>query len=179
MRHAAILLALALAAPAGAALGEESAVRDFRWRSIDGGEVGFADWAGRPVLVANTASLCGYTPQYAELQALQDAYEDRGLVVLAVPSDSFAQELGSEAEVQDFCEVNWGLDLPMTAITPVRGEAAHPFFAWLREQEGWEPAWNFNKVLVGGDGRVLGTWGSDASPTGPEIRRAVEAALPS
>jgi glutathione peroxidase len=165
-----LVLALAPMA-AGAAMVEE-----FRFDSIDGGEIGFADWEG-PVLVANTASLCGYTPQLADLQALWEQYQGRGLTVLAVPSDSFRQELGSEQEVSEFCQIQYGITMPMTAITPVTGEGAHPFFAWLREAEGFEPRWNFNKVLIGADGTVLGTWGSGESPTGPEITTAIEAAL--
>ena len=172
----ALLLAVLPSAGAEAATAEEAQLQEFRFNSIDGGQIGFGDWQGRPVLVANTASLCGYTPQYADLQALYDDYKDRGLVVLAVPSDDFNQELDSEAEVKDFCELNYDLDLPMTTISHVRGEEALPFFAWLREQ-GFEPQWNFNKVLIGADGRVVGTWGSAESPTGPAIRGAVEAAL--
>ena len=158
---------------------EEAQLQEFRFNSIDGGHSVVRDSSGRPVLVANTASLCGYTPQYGDLQALYDAYKDRGLVVLAVPSDDFKQELSSEQEVKDFCEMNYDLDLPMTGITHVRGTEAHPFFAWLRESQGFEPQWNFNKVLIGPDGRVVGTWGSGESPTGPAIRGAVEAALAS
>lgn len=142
--------------------------------SIDGGEVSIEAWRGQPVLVVNTASLCGFTPQYEGLQALYDEHRDRGLVVLAVPSGDFRQELGTEAEVKDFCEVNFDLDIPMTEITPVRGEAAHPFFRAVRDQTGFEPAWNFNKILVGPEGDVVGTWGSLARPQGPEIVRAIE-----
>jgi glutathione peroxidase len=183
MRDLVLALAAALlAAWPGAGLraeaaGEES-VEQFRFRSIDGGEIGFSDWDG-PVLVANTASLCGYTPQLAELQALWESHGPRGLTVLAVPSDSFRQELGSDKEVSEFCTIQFGITLPMASITEVRGEAAHPFFAWLRETEGFEPRWNFNKVLLGADGTVLGTWGSGESPTGPAITAAVEAALAS
>ena len=177
MRHLAIILGLALAPAAVAA--QEGSLEQFRFNSIDGGEIGFSDWEGRPVLVANTASLCGYTPQLADLQSLWDSYGERGLVVLAVPSDSFRQELGSEKEVSEFCTIQYGITLPMTSITPVTGEGAHPFFAWLRDTEGFEPRWNFNKVLIGADGTVLGTWGSGESPTGPEITGAIEAALAS
>jgi glutathione peroxidase len=155
---------------------EEESVEQFRFRSIDGGEIGFADWEG-PVLVANTASLCGYTPQLADLQALWEGYRERGLTVLAVPSDSFRQELGSEKEVSEFCTIQYGITLPMAAITPVTGEEAHPFFRWLADTEGFVPRWNFNKVLIGTDGTVLGTWGSDERPTGPTITAAIEAAL--
>ena len=179
MRQLALALGLLAlhAAPSKAATAEEAALQEFRFGSIDGGEIGFGDWLGRPVLVANTASLCGYTPQYADLQALYDQYKEQGLVVLAVPSDDFEQELDSTAEVKEFCELNYDLDLPMTGITSVKGEEAHPFFAWLRETQGFEPRWNFNKVLIGGDGSVLGTWGSGESPTGPAITGAVDAAL--
>lgn len=145
--------------------------------SIDGGTLSMADFAGHPVLVVNTASMCGYTPQYEGLQALQDAYGERGLVVLAVPSDDFNQELASAGEVKEFCAVNFGLTLPMTDITHVKGRAAHPFYQWVKAETGFQPRWNFNKVLVGADGAVLGTWGSGPEPMGREITAAVEAAL--
>lgn len=145
--------------------------------SIDGGTLSMADYAGRPVLVANTASMCGFTPQYEGLQDLYDAYRGRGLVVLAVPSDDFRQELSSAEEVKEFCAVNFGLDLPMTDITPVKGPQAHPFYAWVKDQTGFVPKWNFNKVLIDGEGRVAGTWPSGVEPMSPAIRGAVEAAL--
>ena len=177
MRHWMVVLGLALA-PIPALAQEGAAVEEFRFRSIDGGEIGFADWEG-PVLVANTASLCGFTPQLGELQSMWEAYEGRGLTVLAVPSDSFRQELGSEREVSEFCQIQYGITMPMAAITPVTGAEAHPFFAWLRDSHGFQPNWNFNKVLLGRDGAILGTWGSRESPTGPEITGAIESALAS
>lgn len=170
------MMAAALGMLGGAAMAQDTGVEAFRFASIDGGEIGFADWDG-PVLVANTASLCGFTPQLGELQALWESHGPRGLTVLAVPSDSFRQELGSDKEVSEFCTIQFGITMPMATITPVTGEGAHPLFAWLRETEGFEPRWNFNKVLIGADGAVLGTWGSGESPTGPEITAAVEAAL--
>lgn len=165
--------ALAAAGPAWA----REAVPSVRFASIDGGEYRMEAWRGRPVLVVNTASLCGFTPQYEGLQALWERYRDAGLIVLAVPSNDFRQELASEAEVKDFCEVTFGLDLPMTEITSVRGPKAHPFYAWMARAQGWEPAWNFNKVLIAPDGSVAGTWGSATRPEAPAIRRAVERAL--
>lgn len=145
--------------------------------NIDGGEIRLSDWRGQPVLVVNTASRCGFTGQYDGLQALYDAYRDRGLVVLAVPSDDFRQELSSEAEVKKFCAVNFGLDIPMTTITPVRGSQAHAFYASLADETGFAPSWNFNKVLIGPDGKVAGTWGSVARPTSTEITQRIEALL--
>lgn len=153
------------------------AAQGFTFDSIDGGTLSLDDWRGQPVLVVNTASRCGFTPQYEGLQALYDRYRDQGLVVLAVPSDDFRQELSSAEAVKDFCEVNFGLDLPMTDITHVRGAQAHPFYKWVEQQTGFSPAWNFNKVLIGPDGQVIETYGSTTRPTSSSITRAVEAAL--
>jgi glutathione peroxidase len=111
------------------------------------------------------------------MQALYDRFRDRGLVVLAVPSNDFNQELGSDADVAAFCEVNFGLDFPMAGITHVRGPDAHPFYLWLAQAHGFAPRWNFHKVLLGAGGEVLGTWGSTTRPTARPIVQAVEAAL--
>ncbi|RYH06359.1 glutathione peroxidase [Tropicimonas sp. IMCC6043] len=145
--------------------------------SIDGGTISLEDWRGYPILVVNTASLCGFTPQYDGLQALYDRYRDRGLKVLAVPSNDFRQELASGSEVKDFCELNFDLDLPMTDITPVRGAQAHPFYISVRTETGFVPRWNFNKVLVDPGGEVVKTWGSLTRPLSPAITREIEALL--
>lgn len=145
--------------------------------NIDGGTIDLAEFAGKPVLVVNTASQCGFTGQYDGLQKLYDAYRDRGLVVLAVPSDDFRQELASAEEVKEFCDVNFGLTLPMTDITHVKGPEAHPFFARVKAEMGFEPAWNFSKVLIDGTGRVAGTWGSGVKPQSEPIVGAIEALL--
>jgi glutathione peroxidase len=173
-------LALAASLSTGAVVAAAQpalAAGPFTFPSIDGGSLSTADWAGRPVLVANTASLCGFTPQYDDLQTLWERYRDQGLVVLAVPSDDFRQELGDEAQVKEFCEVNFGLDFPMTEITHVRGARAHPFYVWLAETHGFAPRWNFNKVLLDGEWQVVATWGSGTRPTSHEITGAVEALL--
>lgn len=172
MRRLAVFLLLALWPALAAAAGS------FTFASIDGGEIDLGDWAGQPVLVVNSASRCGFTPQYEGLQALYDTYRDRGLVVLAVPSNDFRQELGSEAEVKDFCETTFDLDLPMTEITHVKGPQAHPFYKWVKDSAGFEPGWNFNKVLIGPDGAVVETWGATARPGSRQITRAIEALLP-
>lgn len=145
--------------------------------SIDGGTHAIESWRGQPVLVVNTASLCGFTKQYDDLQALHETYEAAGLVVLAVPSNDFRQELASEDEVKDFCEVNFGLTLPMTTITSVRGDKAHPFYQQLAEVAGFVPAWNFDKVLIDPEGEVVQTWRSITRPTAPAITEAIEALL--
>jgi len=162
---------------AGAAGGAGAGALAERFDSIDGGTLALSDYAGRPVLVVNTASLCGFTPQFDGLQALYDTYRAQGLVVLAVPSDDFRQELASADAVKEFCAANFDLDLPMTGITRVTGPAAHPFFARVKAETGFEPAWNFNKILLDGDGRVVATWGSMVAPQSAPISRAIEALL--
>ena len=168
---ASLVLSVTLATSAGAMPPADPFV------SIDGGTLSLADWAGKPVLVVNTASMCGYTPQYEALQTLYDTYSDQGLVVLAVPSDDFKQELSSAEAVKEFCTINYNITLPMTDITHVKGKLAHPFYAWLREETGFVPRWNFNKVLIDRNGKIAGTWQSGDRPMSKEIVGAVEAAL--
>ncbi|MBO6883981.1 MAG: glutathione peroxidase [Marivita sp.] len=155
----------------------QAAMSSFTFPSIDGGEIDLAAWRGQPVLVVNTASRCGYTPQYDGLQELYDTYRGQGLVVLAVPSNDFRQELASDEEVKDFCEVNFGLDFPMTTITSVRGDNAHPFYKWLEAETGFAPSWNFNKVLIAPDGSVAATFGSNARPMSRTVTDAITALL--
>lgn len=170
MRAFALLLATSLPAFAEAPV--------FTFRSIDGGSYSTADWRGKPVLVVNTASLCGFTPQYDNLQALADRYEGKA-VVLAVPSDDFAQELASETEVKEFCAANFDLTLPMTTIEHVAKGDLHPFYRWLRDAHGVTPEWNFNKVLLNSDGEFVKSWGSATKPDARPITSAIDAELAS
>lgn len=150
---------------------------DEPFENIDGGTLKLSDWAGQPVLVVNTASHCGFSNQYTDLQALYDRYRDQGLVVLAVPSDDFNQELDSNSEVKDYCELTYGIDLPMTGITSVKGASAHPFYASLKAEEGFTPSWNFNKVLLSPQGEVVATYPSQIKPSSARIISQVEALL--
>ena len=161
-----------------AALFPATAFAGFTFPSIDGGKIDLDAFKGRPVLVVNTASLCGFAPQFDDLQSLHDSYADRGLVVLAVPSDDFRQELASGAEVKEYCAVNFDLTIPMTDITPVLGDGAHPFYKWLADTEDFTPGWNFNKVLLDGEGTVVATWGSVMRPTAQPVISRIEALLP-
>lgn len=158
--------------------GAASAAPGFSFNSIDGTEMPLSDYRGGPVLVVNTASECGYTGQYEGLQDLYGKYQEAGLTVIAVPSDAFNQELSSNEAVKDFCAVNYGLTLPMTEITEVKGADAHPFYIWLRQEHGFTPTWNFNKVLLDGEGEYLASWGASTRPLSGEITGAVEQALP-
>lgn len=150
----------------------------FSFPSIDGGALDTGDWRGRPILVVNTASMCGFSGQLADLQTLHETYGPRGLVVLAVPSDSFKQELPDAKQVKEFCALQFGITLPMTDIVPVTGAQAHPFYRWLRETRGFTPGWNFNKVLLDGEGQVVGTWGPITKPLSGAITEAFMPLLP-
>ncbi len=160
-------------------LGSQAAALDLdaSFSSIDGGTLSIAQWDGQPVLVVNTASQCAFSDQYRDLQILYDRYRDQGLVVLAIPSDDFNQELATNAEVKDFCELQYGIDIPMTQITQVKGRNAHPFYQSLKQEVRFTPRWNFNKVLIGPNGEVVDTYGSRVSPNSPRIVREIEALL--
>lgn len=153
---------------------------DFDFHSIDGSPLAMKGLSGRPVLLVNVASQCGFTPQYAGLQKLWDTYKDRGLVVLGVPSNDFgAQEPGSESDIKSFCQVNFGVTFPMTAKEQVVGPKAHPLYRWISQQlgEGGAPRWNFHKYLISKSGELLEAWPSRVAPDAPELVAAVEAAL--
>ncbi|GAB4196327.1 MAG: glutathione peroxidase [Thalassobaculales bacterium] len=176
-----LLAALAmtvLPAPEGKA--GSAAGFDFAFQSLEGGPLPLAQWRGRPVLVVNTASRCGFTPQYADLQALWRRYRERGLVVLGVPSNDFGgQEPGSAEEIKEFCEVNFDIDFPMADKQVVSGPEAHPFYQWVVKELGaaHAPRWNFYKYLIAPDGRLAGAWPSNVKPGSPAITEKIEALL--
>jgi glutathione peroxidase len=157
-----ILAAIIFLAGATQAMADQ----DFVFEGIDGEDIRLNDFRGGPVLVVNTASRCGFTYQYEGLQALYEEYKDKGLTVLAVPSNAFRQELASNEAVKNFCEVNYGLTIPMTEVTAIKGNDAHPFYQWLRKEHRFTPRWNFNKVLLDGGGAVIETYGSGDRPSG-------------
>ncbi len=177
-RRFALILAATLMSPFSQMALAAPAQGGFSFASIDGGAIDLDTLRGRPVLVVNTASLCGFANQFNDLQALQDRYGPKGLFVLAVPSDDFNQELATGDAVKEYCTLTFDLTLPMTDITPVTGPSAHPFYAWLRDTQGFEPTWNFNKVLLDAQGKVVGTWGASTNPTGRRITGAIENLLP-
>jgi len=134
-------------------------------------------YAGRVLLVVNTASYCGFTPQYRGLEALYTRYRDAGLVVLGFPSNDFAQEKASNREIADFCENTFGVRFPMFAASAVRGRDANPLFRQLAERAGQAPRWNFHKYLVARDGTVVGQWGATTTPQSAELVQAIERQL--
>ncbi len=137
-------------------------------------------FAGDVVLVVNTASRCGFTPQYEGLQQIYDEYHAQGFEIVGVPANNFmGQEPGSAEEIQEFCTLNYGVTFPMAAKTDVVGESRHPFYAWAETQlgEAAVPQWNFHKLLLGRDGRLLAAFPTRTEPTSEEVRNAINAAL--
>jgi glutathione peroxidase len=135
-------------------------------------------FAGQVVLVVNTASRCGYTDQYDDLEKLYSRYKDRGLLVVGFPSNDFAnQEPGSEKKIKEFCRLTYGVQFPMYGKTQVTGEQMHPFYRALSEAAGGSPRWNFHKYLLDREGRLIGTYPSKVDPLGEVITKAIEAAL--
>ncbi len=167
---ASLLATAAVAGPAQNAFG-------FSFTSIEDGTLNFADLKGRVLLVVNTASFCGYTYQYEALEKLHATLEKSGLTVVGMPSQDFNQESGSNEAVKAFCDATFGVQFPMTGLLHVRGPQADPFYKWVRAEKNWEPSWNFGKVLIGRDGRILSVFGSGDEPTGSRLRGAVDAAL--
>lgn len=167
-------------APRPARAGSSSA-HDFTFTDIDGAPMPLRSFAGKALLVVNTASRCGFTGQYAGLQQLWETYRDRGLVVIGVPSDAFNQELSSEAAVRGFCETTYGVDFPLTQITTIRGREAHPFYKWAAQALGSSaaPRWNFHKYLIDGDGRAVTAFSTGVEPMSAKVRSAIEKVLTS
>jgi glutathione peroxidase len=157
--------------------GEAPVIHGLSVKRLDGSEVSLSAWAGKVVLVVNTASECGYTPQYAGLQALHTKYQERGFAVLGFPSNDFgAQEPGSAAQIASFCQKNFGVTFPMFDKVSVIGASRAPLYALLADAKG-EPRWNFHKYLVDKRGRPVQAWPSKVEPSSDEIARAIEREL--
>ena len=181
-----MILALAIGL-AVAAFAQEGApmpsLYDFTLKDIDGRDRSLAEFKGQVLLLVNVASKCGFTKQYAGLEKLYQAYKDRGFVVLGFPANNFmGQEPGTEAEIKSFCSLNYGVTFPMYSKISVKGKTIHPLYAYLTDEElhpgsGGAVGWNFNKFLVGRDGKVLAHYGSRTAPEDPELAAAIEAAL--
>lgn len=157
-----------------------ASAHDFSFTGIDGKKIDLKDYAGKPVLIVNVASYCGFTPQYSELQKLHEKYGPRGLVVLGVPSNDFgAQEPKGEADIRKFCESAFGVTFEMTAKQQVIGLDAHVLYRWISGETGEAatPKWNFHKYLIDKDGKLVGSWPSKVSPTSKEITGQIETML--
>jgi glutathione peroxidase len=151
----------------------------FHFAGLSGGEIQLAEYAGKPILVVNTASQCGYTPQYAGLQQLWSRYRDRGLLIIGVPSNDFGgQEPGDATEIAETARHQYGASFPITAKAEVRGPNSHPFYKWVAGQRPLDPPrWNFHKYLVGRDGLIVGSFPSEIEPTDARVIAAIEKQL--
>jgi len=153
---------------------------DFEFTTLKGVTQPLSEFAGRPLLVVNTASKCGFTPQYKGLQKIWSEHRDRGLMVIGVPCNQFGhQEPGSTAEIGAFCEMNYGVDFPLMAKVDVKGETAHPMFKWLAQEGGYfsRPRWNFYKYLIGRNGKLQTWFSSLTSPASPKFDAALKILL--
>ena len=149
---------------------------DFKINSITGDQIDLKDFKGKPILIVNTASYCGFTKQYNDMQELWEKYRDRGLIVLGVPSNSFNQEKSDNSAVKEFCEVNFNINFPLTEITDVKGDNAHEIYKWAKANYGKSavPKWNFYKILINKEGKVEDTYASLTSPTSNKITKKIE-----
>lgn len=162
----------------GVAMAQAASLHDFTMNSIEGQPVPLAQFKGKVALVVNVASRCGFTPQYAELEAMYRKYKDRGLVVLGFPANNFMnQEPGTDAEIKEFCERKYNVTFPMFSKISVRGEDKAPLYRFLTSQMGGEIEWNFTKFVVGKDGQVVARFSSRVKPDAPEVVAAIEKAL--
>ena len=152
---------------------------DFKINSISGDIIDLSEFKGKPVLIVNTASYCGFTKQYEDMQKLWENYREKGLIVLGIPSNSFNQEKNNNIEVKDFCEVNFNINFPMTEITNVKGDDAHEIYKWAKENHGKSavPKWNFYKILINKEGKIEDTYASLTNPTSKKIINKIESLL--
>ena len=154
----------------------EKKIYNFTIESITGDTIDFNNYKNKVILIVNTASYCGFTKQYDELQELWDLYKEKGLIVLGVPSNSFNQEQGKNEDVKKFCEVNFNINFPLTTIIDVKGKNSHELFKWAKENHGKSavPKWNFHKILINKEGKVQDTFASMTKPMSKKMIKAIE-----
>ncbi len=157
----------------------EKVFYDFSIESIDGQIINLNEYKNKVVLLVNTASYCGFTKQYGDLQELWDKYKSKGLVVFGVPSNSFNQEKNSNNDVKKFCEVNFNINFPLSSIYEVKGKNAHEIFKWAKDNHGSSavPKWNFHKILINKSGKVEDTFASFTKPKSNKIINKIEGLL--
>ena len=157
----------------------EKVFHDFTIESISGDTINLSDYKSKVVLLVNTASKCGFTPQYSGLQKIYERYKNDGLIVFGVPTNDFNQELSKDSDVKEFCEIRFGVEFPMSSIQPIRGENAHPIYKWIKSNVSviGQPRWNFHKYLIGKDGKIINWFSSMTSPTSEGLVNQIETAL--
>ena len=151
-------------------------VYKYEFNNINGGKIKLSDYKEKVIVVVNVASRCGYTPQYEDLQTLWSSYKNKNLVVIGVPTNNFKQEPGTNNQIKDFCETNFGIDFPMTEKINVIGSEAHPFYIWAKKNHGLSavPKWNFHKIIIGKNGKVVDTFASFTKPSSKKFLKVIE-----
>jgi len=149
---------------------------DFEIESINGEIIKFSEYKNKAILIVNTASYCGFTAQYEELQELWEKYKSKGLIVLGVPSNSFNQEKKKNSEIKEFCKVNFNINFPLSTITEVKGNNAHSLYKWAKDNHGKSaiPKWNFHKILINKEGKVEDTFSSFTKPMSEKLVNKIE-----
>ena len=157
----------------------EKKIYDFSIKSITDETINLKNYKNKVILIVNTASYCGFTKQYVELQELWDLYKEKGLIVLGVPSNSFNQEKDNNTDIKDFCEVNFNINFPLTTLTEVKGTSAHEIYKWAKENHGKSavPKWNFHKILINKEGKIEETFSSFTKPLSQKIINKIEEIL--
>ena len=140
---------------------------DYSFNGIDGGKIKLSDYKNKVIVVVNVASRCGYTPQYEDLQTLYNDYKNKNVIVIGIPTNNFKQEPGTNDQIKDFCETNFGISFPMTEKINVIGANSHPFYKWAKKDFGMGaiPKWNFHKIVIGKEGKIEDTFASFTKPT--------------
>jgi glutathione peroxidase len=148
---------------------------DFSFKSVEGVNINLADYKEKVIIVVNVASRCGFTSQYKDLQLLWSEYKNKDLVIIGVPSNNFRQEPGTNKDIKNFCETTFGIDFPITEKLSVIGKDAHPFFLWAKKNygSGAIPKWNFHKIIIGKNGKVVETFSSITKPSAKKFMSVV------
>ena len=158
----------------------EKLAYDFNFNDLDGSNLSLSEYKNKVIIVINVASQCGFTKQYEDMQKIWEKYQSRGVIILGVPSNDFGnQEPGSSQEIKNFCEAKFGINFPMTEKVSVKGENAHPFYKWAKKNHGKSavPKWNFHKIIIGKNGKIVDTFASITNPSSKKFVEALEKAL--
>ena len=154
-----------------------ASVYQFNFNSLDGKHIDLNDFKGKPIFIVNTASLCGFTYQYTDIETLHQQYKKDGLIIIGIPSNDFGnQELSSNKKVKEFCNINFGISFMLTEITNIKGKKGHPFFKWIKEEAGFLafPKWNFYKYLINKEGLLVKWYGSTTRPISKKITNEID-----
>ena len=152
-------------------------IYQYSFKDIDGNKLNLNSFKGKPILLVNTASKCGFTPQYGDLQNLFKIYEKTDLIFIATPSNDFKQELSNEEEIKKYCLINYGVSFNVTEIINLKGYNAHPLYKWIKDEYKQQPKWNFYKYLFNRDGDLVESWSSITKPTSLRIKKSIEKLL--